>query len=409
MMNLEHYLPVNGGLRAAILVAGLFLGAWLVGLLVQWIVQRVLHTLALRTRWVWDDVLLDHGVARWLARAVPPMIIQYGIVLIPGVPDRYDEGIARLAEAWLVFCMGMAVSSLLSGLDQLYRQGGPVQRQSLKGLVQLARLVVMIFTGLVIVGVVTGRQIGLLLSGLGAMSAVLLLVFKDTILGFVAGVQLSTNDMLRVGDWITLPAAGADGHVLDIGLHAVKVRNFDQTIVTIPTWKLMSESYQNWRGMVEAGGRRIKRALLLDASSVTELAPEAAAGIWPDEAATAYLQGQLPGLPDGRSGNGWQATNLGLFRTYARDYLERHPRIRQDLAVVVRQLPISGEGLPLELWCFTQETALAGYEAVQSDIFEHLLIQLPRFGLRLYQQPAGTDLRAIGAGMRGAAMTVPGA
>ncbi len=396
-MNLEHYLPQHAGLRAAVLVSRLFLSAWVIGLIVQWIVIRVLHTVALRTRWVWDDVLLEHGVARWLARAVPPLIIQYGIVLIPGVPDRYDVGIARLAGAYLVFCLGMAVNALLSGLDHLYRENGPVHRHSLKGVVQLARLVVFIFTALVVVGVVTGRQIGLLLSGLGAMSAVLLLVFKDTILGFVAGVQLSTNDMLRVGDWITLPAAGADGHVIDIGLHAVKVRNFDQTIVSIPTWKLMSESYQNWRGMVEAGSRRIKRALLLDASSVQALSPEEPARLGSDGSADGYLQGRLPGLPEGRPDHEWQATNLGLFRTYAQRYLERHPLIREDLAVVVRQLPITGQGLPLELWCFTPETGLAGYEAVQSDIFEHLLVQLPRFGLCLYQQPVGGDVRALAA------------
>ncbi|MHC1480870.1 mechanosensitive ion channel family protein [Frateuria aurantia] len=392
-MPLDHYLAQHAGLKAAVLVAGLFLSAWVVGLVVQWIVIRVLHGVALRTRWVWDDVLLEHGVARWLARGVPPLIVQYGIVLIPGVPDRYDDGIARLAGAYLVLCLGLAASALLAGLDQLYREGGPVQRHSLKGLVQLARLIVFIVTGLVMACVISGRQIGLLLSGLGAMSAVLLLVFKDTILGFVAGLQLSTNDMLRVGDWITLPSAGVDGHVLDIGLHAVKVRNFDQTIVTIPTWKLISESYQNWRGMVEAGARRIKRALLLDASSVAPLDPAAAHAIWTAGPATAYLQGTLPGLPGGRSEGDWQATNLGLFRTYAQHYLQQHPRILKELSIVVRQLPMTGQGLPLELWCFTPETALAGYESVQSDIFEHLLIQLPRFGLSLYQQPSGTDLK----------------
>jgi miniconductance mechanosensitive channel len=235
------------------------------------------------------------------------------------------------------------------------------------------------------------------------MSAVLMLIFKDTILGFVAGVQLSSNDLLRVGDWIEMPQLNADGDVIDIALHTIKVRNWDNTVTSIPSWRLMSEPYRNWRGMQESGGRRIKRALHIDAASVHFL----------DEAQTArlarlrlladYLPGKIRDVAQwnqalGEAGalpaNRRRLTNLGTFRAYVQAYLDSHPRIHRGLSCMVRQLDSAAQGIPLEVYCFTATTAWAEYEGIKADIFEHLFALLPEFGLALYQQPSGQDVRA---------------
>ena len=245
----------------AIILLGLLVLAWLAGLLTRLVVFRIVRRVALRTTWKWDDALVQHGTFHWLGRMVPAIVIQFGIAFLPGISDRAVVVVGNIAMAYVVFCLVMAISAALSAVEKTYRQSPTGAQRPIKGLIQLVKLVLFIVATLVIIASITDKKIGLLLSGLGAMSAVLILVFKDTILGFVAGIQLASNDMLRVGDWITMKGAGADGDVIDITLYTVKVRNFDKTIVTVPTWKLISESYQNWRGMSDAGGRRIKRAL----------------------------------------------------------------------------------------------------------------------------------------------------
>ncbi|MEK7899744.1 mechanosensitive ion channel domain-containing protein, partial [Burkholderia contaminans] len=250
-----------------------------------------------------------------------------------------------------------------------------------------------------------------LLSGIGAMSAVLMLIFKDTLLGLVAGVQLSSNDMLRIGDWITMPSAGADGTVIDITLNTVKVANFDHTIITVPTWKLITESYQNWRGMTEAGGRRIKRALFVDATSVRFLANDEIERLERLTLLKDYLEDKVDAIEQwngtlGAAGdcpaNRRQLTNLGTFRAYVANYLKGHPRIRRDMTCMARQLPLTAEGIPLELYCFTDTTTWVDYEAIQSDLFDHLIAVLPEFGLRVYQHPSGFDMRQmVGAAQAG--------
>lgn len=232
------------------------------------------------------------------------------------------------------------------------------------------------------------------------------LIFKDTLLGLVAGVQLSSNDMLRIGDWITMPSAGADGTVIDITLNTVKVANFDHTIITVPTWKLINESYQNWRGMTEAGGRRVKRALFIDATSVRFLDAGEIARLerltllkdYLGEKADTLAQwnGAL-GADGACAANRRQLTNLGTFRAYVASYLARHPRIRRDMTCMARQLPLTAEGIPLELYCFTDTTTWVDYESIQSDLFDHLIAVLPEFGLRVYQHPSGFDMRQMAA------------
>ncbi len=398
------------GMRSLAAIVLLLVLAWLAGLLTRLVLLRVMRGIARRTAWQWDDALFQFGVFSWLARLVPALVIQFGIQLVPDVPPRIEHLVGNVAMALMVLFVVMAISRALSAVESLYRETPVGGKRPIKGLIQLAKLVLFIVSALLIIGMITDKRVGLLLSGLGAMSAVLILIFKDTILGFVAGVQLSSNDMLRVGDWITMPGAGADGDVIDITLYTVKVRNFDNTIVTIPTWKLIAESYQNWRGMVDSGGRRIKRALYLDASSVHFLQSDELARLKRFRLLGDYLDSKHSELAKwnsqlGEAGeqpfNRRRLTNLGTFRAYVGSYLQQHPKIHHEMTCMARQLASSPQGVPLELYCFTATTAWAEYESIQGDIFDHLIALLPEFGLALYQQPSGQDMRA-GLMMRGA-------
>ena len=241
MASLQQLLDLPG-MRTALGLLVLLLLAWLVGVLVRSVLLRAVQGVAARTEWQWDDALCRRQSFAWLARMAPTLVVQYGIALVPNVPGDVENLVASISRALLVLFVAMAISSALSALEDIYRETPRGRERSIKGVVQLAKIVLLVVAGLVVVTALTGQRIGLLLSGLGAMSAVLMLVFKDTILGFVAGVQLSSNDMLRVGDWIEMPQLHADGEVIDIALHTVKVRNWDKTITTIPSWRLISDS-----------------------------------------------------------------------------------------------------------------------------------------------------------------------
>ncbi|CAM5412110.1 mechanosensitive ion channel family protein [Rhodanobacter lindaniclasticus] len=377
--------------------------AWLAGQLVRRVLRRLVRSLSRRTATHWDDALLGYGMFRWLARAVPVLMVQFGITLVPGVSANVEALVGKLMTALVVLCLVMAISAALSACEAMYQRTPRGQQRSIKGLVQLVKIGLFIVAALVIVATVTGKQVGLLLSGVGALSAVLMLVFKDTILGFVAGVQLSSNDMLRVGDWIEMPQLNADGDVIDIALHTVKVRNWDKTITTIPSWRLISDSYKNWRGMQETGGRRIKRALYIDAASVRFLDAESLerlarlrllADYLPSKEQEVTQWNRALGEAGEVAGNRRRLTNLGTFRAYVQAYLDTHPDIHHGLFCLVRQLASGPHGIPLELYCFTASVAWADYENAQGDIFDHLFALLPEFGLALYQQPSGRDVRA---------------
>jgi miniconductance mechanosensitive channel len=410
MTSLQHLLDLPW-MRTTLGLLALLALAWLAGALVRRILLRVVRGITERTAWRWDDALFKRRTFQWLARMVPALIVQYGIKLVPGVSAGVEQTVANLTKALLVFFVAMAVSAALSALEDLYRETPRGQQRSIKGMVQLIKIGLFIVAGLVVITALTGQKIGLLLSGLGAMSAVLMLIFKDTILGFVAGVQLSSNDMLRVGDWIEMPQLNADGDVIDIALHTVKVRNWDKTITTIPSWRLISDSYKNWRGMQETGGRRIKRALHIDATSVRFLDADTLgrlaglrllADYLPSKQREVAEWNQALGDAGEVSGNRRRLTNLGTFRAYVQAYLDTHPRIHHGLTCMVRQLASGPQGIPLELYCFTASVAWADYESAQGDIFDHLFAILPEFGLRLYQEPSGHDMQAGLARLGGA-------
>ncbi len=383
-------------------VVALLLVAKLADVVARRVLLTLMRMLTRRTKWDWDDAFLEHGVFKRLAQMVPMIIIHFGIKAVPHVPHAWDVGVQRVVTALTVMFALLAVSAVFNALETLYQRSPHARMRSIKGYVQLLKIVLFVIGAIAVIATLIGRSPVLLLSGLGAISAVLLLIFKDTILSVVASVQIASNDMLRVGDWITMPHFNADGDVIDIALHTVKVQNFDKTITTIPTWRLISDSFQNWRGMQDVGSRRLKRSLNLDLGSVRFLDHEEIGNLRRFRLLDEYLQEKDSELSDWNAKlgdardvpvNRRRLTNLGTFRAYALDYLRAHPQINGDMAIMVRQLDPGPTGVPLELYCFTTTTVWAEYEKIQSDIFDHLIAILPEFGLTVYQQPSGTDLR----------------
>ncbi|MBP6751334.1 MAG: mechanosensitive ion channel family protein [Alicycliphilus sp.] len=393
-------------MQATIGLACLLLLAYVVQALAQYLLLHTVPRLRERMDVRWARVFWHDQVLRRLARVVPSLVVQAGIGAVPHLDPVAFAVIRNLAVALTVLQLVRTLNALLNAILQEQEsrpEGARTATRSIKSYVQLGKLALALIGAIVIVAVLIDRSPLILLSGLGAMSAVLMLVFKDTILSFTAGVQLSSNDMLRVGDWIEMPQMGADGAVIDIALHTVKVQNWDKTITTIPTWRLMSESYRNWRGMSESGGRRIKRQLRIDSATVrflsdadidrleriALLAPYLAAKRQAVHSANAAL-GEGAAVP----ANLRRLTNIGTFRAYVQAYLQAHPGVHQGMTLMVRMLEPTAEGVPLELYCFTATTAWVQYEAIQGDIFDHLLALLPEFDLRLYQSPTGWDIRS---------------
>lgn len=350
-------------------------------------------------------VLLEAMIGR-LANVVPALIVYAGILVVPHVSAPVAGLIQNVAVAFIILTLVLALSAALNLVNAVYQRRPEARNRPIKGYIQVLKLVLYCAGALLAIAALMNQSPLLLLSGLGALAAVLMLVFRDTILSLVASVQLTSNDMLRVGEWIEMPSAGADGDVIDIALHTVKVQNWDKTIVTIPTWKLISESFKNWRGMAEAGGRRIKRALLIDQNSVRFLTEKEEANLTRFALLRDYLAEKEKELAEWNASleeaghepvNRRRQTNLGAFRAYALAYLKAHPRVSPTLTTMVRQLAPTPEGLPLEIYCFTATTAWVEYEGIQSDIFDHMIAILPEFSLRLFQAPSGRDFAALGA------------
>ncbi|MFF7710413.1 mechanosensitive ion channel domain-containing protein [Pseudomonas sp. NPDC007930] len=376
------------------------------GRLMRYVLQRVARLLSHQLALLWVDDLRHAKVFHRLAQMVPSLVVQFGLALVPELNTALAHFLGNLALAVTILFQALALSALLNALLAIYARTEHARTRSIKGYVQLAKMVLYVFAAIIIVATLIDRSPLLLLSGLGAMSAVILLVYKDTLLSFVAGVQLTSNDMLRVGDWIEMPQVGADGDVVDITLHTVKVQNFDKTIVSIPTWRLMSESFRNWRGMQQSGGRRIKRSLYLDATGVRFLAADEHARLGEIRLLSDYVTrkraelaawNQAQGEVADNAANQRRMTNLGTFRAYALAYLKSHPDIQPNMTCMVRQMESTAQGVPLEIYCFTRTTVWAEYERIQSDIFDYLLAVLPEFGLAVYQQPSGADMR-VGLG-----------
>jgi miniconductance mechanosensitive channel len=350
--------------------------------------------------------------AAWLATAAPLLVISRGVWLVPHLPEDIGTLVSNTAQALIVISIAMAIVKALSYANELYERLPRSKNRPIKGFVQVVKIVVLCGAAIILISVLIDESPLLLLSGLGAITAVLLLVFKDTILSLVASVQLTTQDMLRVGDWITMPSMGADGDVIDISLHTVKVQNFDKTITTVPTHRLVSDSFQNWRGMSESGGRRIKRVVHIDQNSIRFLTDEEVARLDQFALLRPYLKAKraeieewnAKRLAEGEAPiNARRLTNLGTLRAYLTAYITNHPNVRDEgFTLMVRQLEPGPLGLPLQVYCFTNTTEWPRYEAIQADIFDHILAIIPEFDLGVFQEPSGMDVRgaspAIGAG-----------
>lgn len=402
---LQHYAQFLGDLSPLVALPALLAAAWLADLVVRGVLLRIASRLAAASPSRWDDAIARRGALRRLAHVVPALVLVAGIGAIGGLPAWLPPVVRNVALAYVALTVALAIGNALDAVNDLYEaRASQAQRRPIKGYVQLAKLLAWIVAAILMVAALANRSPLVLLTGLGAMTAVLMLVFKDTILSLVASVQLGSNDMLRVGDWIEMPTQGADGDVVDISLHTVKVQNWDKTISTIPTHRLISESYRNWRGMSDAGGRRIKRALLLDQASVRFLDAGERARLRRIALIDGYLDRQREELEAFNARlaaagkdpvNNRRATNLGTFRAYVTAYLRSHPGVHQEMTLMVRQLDPTPQGLPMEIYCFSADTDWVAHENLAGDIFDHLLAVLPEFGLRIYQQPGGGDVAAV--------------
>lgn len=385
-------------------LSGLFLAAFVANFLIKAILLKVLDRVVQRTAFGQDEELKQHGVVGHLANIVPALIISSGIAAVPGLPQTALTIISNVATAFIILTLAFTVSAVLSVVDTLYSRREEAKDRPIKGYVQVSKLAIYIVAVVLIIATLLDRSPIILLSGVGAMAAVLILVFQDTLLSLVASMQIASSNMVRVGDWIEMKNLDANGDVVEIALYTVKVQNFDKTITTIPIRKLITEPMKNYRGMQQSGGRRIKRALFIDQATIRFLTEDERHSLASINQLTEYLSKKEKEIADWNAKLGDKAknpvntrrfTNIGTFRAYVEIYLRNHPGIHKGMTLIVRQMDPTPDGLPLEIYCFTNTTAWASYEQIQSDIFDHLYAVMPEFGLNPFQNPSGGDFRKL--------------
>jgi miniconductance mechanosensitive channel len=391
-------------LKVVIVVVLILLVAYLANFLFKKIILAYVKRLIRKTDNEWDDLLIDKKVLHRLANFAPVLIIYFivpkALVNFPQAVEYIQKGIEviLLVLALLVFD---AIINVFHGMYQILPMA---KEKSIKGYIQVLKIFLYFIGGILLLSLLLGESPLVFLGGLGALAAVLLLVFKDTILGFVASSQLSANNMVKIGDWIDMPSRGADGTVMEITLNTVKVQNWDKTISSFPTYALVSESFVNWRGMEESGGRRIKRAVYIDLKSVKFCTPKMLEKFRRIQLVHDYVEkkekelkeyNESHGVDNSILVNGRRQTNLGVFRAYITEYLRRHPKINKDMTFLVRHLQPTDRGIPIEIFVFSTEKAWAVYESIQADIFDHILAVIPEFDLSVFQNPTGDDFRAL--------------
>ncbi len=332
-----------------------------------------------KTNFEWDEIVLNESMLKDISRLVPPILLAVLLPIIFVEGSDVLDFVLRVNYIYLVVAFSKLFCTFLSSLYDLSQHNERLKNHSLQSVYQMLKVLVICVALIIVVSILINKNPGYILTALGASAAVLMLVFKDMIVGLVAGVQLSVNDMLRPGDWIAMPKYGADGDVIEVSLTTVKVQNWDKTITTIPPYALVSDSFQNWRGMQESGGRRVKRAVYIDMRSIQFCTEDQ----MKEFEARGWLEGveRVDGFP----------VNLHIFRNYLEKYLRNHPRVNQKMTIMVRQLQPTAQGLPLELYFFSDGTDWIPYEQLQSEIFEHVFAMLQTFGLRIFQSPMGID------------------
>jgi len=398
--------PLTAETFSRILIgAGVALLSFLLWLISVKIVLRLVDKIVKRTKVTWDDDLVNQGVFRRIARTVPAITIW---IMAPwfltGLPKLLN--LTRMFSVLgIISAVTLTSLSFLGFINAVYDRREDSARRPIKGLIQAFQVIFIVAGLLLSFSVITAKPVSGLLAGLGAVSAVIMLIFKDPLMGLVSGFQISSNDMVRIGDWIEVPSQGADGDVVDISLLNVTVQNWDRTWVTFPIQSLTNSGFKNWRGMSESGGRRIKRSISIDLSSIRFLNEEEIEQLKSIGLLKDYLEKRTLEIREYNSEtaadrnisplNGRALTNIGVFRTYAKAYVSSHSKVNTGMTLLVRQLQSGADGLPLELYLFSADKVWANYEDIQSDIFDHLFAALPEFNLRAFQNPAGSDLQRL--------------
>lgn len=372
-------------------------------------VLRAFEKRAQASSHLWLQIITQNKLFHRLAFTLQGIIVNVQAVLWLQKGSEAANILTTCAQLWVMIYALLSFFSLLDVVFNLSQKFATASQLPLKGIFQGIKLVSAIIIGILVISLLIGQSPAILISGLGAMAAVLMLVFKDPILGLVAGIQLSANDMLKLGDWLEMPKYGADGAVIDIGLTTVKVRNWDNTITTIPTWSLVSDSFKNWSGMSASGGRRIKRSLNIDTTSIHFLDEREQQRLIQARLLKPYMNSRHQEISEWNQQNAAdhsvlnlrKMTNIGTFRAYLQEYLRNHPRLRKDMTMMVRQLAPDANGLPIEIYCFTSTVVWAEYESIQADIFDHIFAVVDEFGLRIHQSPTGNDIRSLAAANHG--------
>ncbi|MBW2630317.1 MAG: mechanosensitive ion channel [Deltaproteobacteria bacterium] len=383
---------------------GLLALAGFVYIVVRRFVMKGIIRLVKQTRTDWDDILLRKRFFQRASHLAPALFIYFMVPLAFGGHESAVDVAQCAARIYMLIAGLLMANSLLdTGVDVCRSRNLPY-RSSVRGFAQAAKIALYIFVGVIIFSMIAGKSPAFFIGSMGAMTAVLVLIFRDSILGFVAGVQMSANKMVNIGDWIEMPKYGADGEVIDISLTTVKVRNWDQTIITIPTYAMISDSFKNWRGMAESGGRRIKRALYIDMTSIKFCTEEMLNKFSRFQDISGYIGAKRKELAEYNAEyqvdeseivNGRRLTNIGTFRAYAIACLRNNPKIHQDMTLMVRQLAPTDHGLPIEIYAFSKDQVWVNYEGIQADIFDHILAVVPQFELRIFQNPTGEDFRKL--------------
>ena len=406
--SLQLWGQANPGWATGLALLGIFLAGVLLLRVVQHYILRFVEYVARQTPAQWDQALFDARFPQRLSWGLPLLVWYFGLLVVPYLPETPLDILRRVLLASMVLVVIRAFDAFLDGVNRIYVENPRARERPIKGFLQLANVVAHLAGIIIIVSILMDRNPAIFLGGLGAMTAVLLLVFRDTLLSLVAGIQITSNDTLRTGDWIEMPQFQADGDVVDIALNTITVQNWDRTLTYIPTHKFLEHSFRNWRGMTQSGGRRIKRSVYLDQNSVRFLTDEEIERLGRWSLLKDYMaqkkweveefNRQHPER-DGVIPHRRRLTNLGTFRAYLNEYIRTHPSIHQDLPRMVRQMPPGPDGLPMEIYGFSNDVRWVMYEGIQGDIFDHVLATIPEFGLRVFQKPSGADLMTgLGAG-----------
>jgi miniconductance mechanosensitive channel len=386
-----------------LITIALLLICYILNLIINRVILKLITKFIRSNKYKWDDILLETKVFQKITLIIP------GLIIYSFAPfyNNFQTIIQRLAVIYVLIVTALVFKSLLDAIDSIYRQNPVSKERPIKGLLQIIEIAVYVLIGIAVTSILIDKNPVYLLSGIGAATAIVSFIFKDLIVGFVSGIQLTWNDMLRIGDWVEMPKYGADGDVLEISLYSVKIQNWDKTISTIPTSAFMTDSFKNWRGMRDYGGRRIKRSFFIDMTTIKICSDEMIERFKKIESLTEYIDERTKEIENYNIENsintklpinGRQLTNLGVFRVYITNYLKKRVDLLKESITMVRQLAPSENGIPIELYLFIADTRWVNYESIQADIFDHILAVVDFFELRVFQNPTGYDIKQLRQG-----------